>query len=111
MCPIKLSLFCLIALCILISHRSNADIHSENWDNNHHHTSSGHSDDNSEDNTDSTNLDYVAVIVIMVLVQLMVMGCIYLIAIAYAHRFNCGKELQKEDNDRKLPKIEEIICV
>jgi len=47
----------------------------------------------------------------MVAMQLMVMGCIYLIAIAYAHRFNCGKELQKEDNDGKVSKIEEIICV
>ena len=110
MCLIMLNLFHLIALCILI-HRSNADVHLENWDHDHHHTSSGPSEGNSDDNMDSTKLDYDAVNAIVVVVLLMVMGCIYLIVIAYANRFNCGKELQKEDNDRELPKIEEIICV
>ena len=110
MCLIKLSLFHLIALCILIFHRSNSDAQLVDWDHDHH-TSSKHSHDNSDDNADSYKLDYSAVIAIMIILQLMVMGCIYLIAIAYAHRFNCGKELQKEDNDRKVPRIEEIICV
>ena len=57
----------------------------------------------SEDKNES---DRASVISITVVVQLVVIGCIYLII----HRFNCRERLQKEEPKRNEPETEKIIC-